>query len=132
MTLTCDRNPFLPLLRYRTGDFAALDAAGSRPMLVGLEGRPPVRFVAADGRRVNSIDVTQALQRFALPQFTLHQHADGSLLLRVRARDPEVEQLRAALAPLLGERRELTVAPLAGDGSKLVQYTSDLPLEGLP
>lgn len=132
VTLTCGRNPFLPLLRYRTGDFAALDPAEPRPALVGLEGRPPVRFVAADGRRVNSIDVTQALQRFALAQFTLHQHADGSLLLRVRGREPDVEGLRAALAPLLGVQRPLTVAPLSGAGGKLLQYTSDLPQEGLP
>ena len=34
---------------------------------------------ASDGRPVNNIDVTAALKRLALPQYSLHQNADGSL-----------------------------------------------------
>ncbi len=42
VTLTGGRNPFLPLLRYRTGDYAArgVDAKGNL-VLEGLEGREP-------------------------------------------------------------------------------------------
>ena len=84
VTLTGGFNPFLPLLRYRTGDWASLDLSDPRRLrLVDLHGRAPVVFTAADGRPVNNIDVTAALKHLALPQYSLHQAADGSLRLRV-------------------------------------------------
>ena len=44
ITLTGGRNPFLPLLRYRTGDFASLDTINGHRVLLGLEGREPVEY----------------------------------------------------------------------------------------
>src|SRR5262249_17866802 len=68
VTLTGGRNPFAPLLRYRTGDFASLEWHDGRPVLVGLDGRPPVWFIGGDGGRVHSMEVTRALRRFPLAQ----------------------------------------------------------------
>src|SRR5262249_39647597 len=73
VTLTGGFNFCLPLLRYRTGDCAAWDWRGTEVVLVGLEGRPPIRFRTMRGEWLNNIEVTHALQRFALAQFTLHQ-----------------------------------------------------------
>ena len=42
VALTGGRNPFLPLLRYRTGDWAAMSYDEEVPRLVQLEGRAPV------------------------------------------------------------------------------------------
>lgn len=124
VTLTCGRNPFLQLLRYRTGDFAALDLAGARPTLVGLEGRQPVRFVDAVGRAVNSADVSVALRPFALAQFTLRQAADRSLTLRLRGAGPGEAALRETLGALFGDL-PLAIGPLEPGDAKVVQYHCD-------
>jgi phenylacetate-CoA ligase len=79
ITLTGGFNSAFPLLRYRTGDHAALEARGSLPVLVGLEGRAPVPLQSADGRAVNTIDVTVALRRLPLARFTVHQRLDRGL-----------------------------------------------------
>ncbi|MCC7358313.1 MAG: AMP-binding protein [Anaerolineales bacterium] len=115
-------NPYLPLLRYRTGDQAVLDL--SRPgqaVLRDLEGRSPVVFHAADGRRVNNIDVTAALKPLALAQFALHQAADGGLRLRVRGAVDEAA-LRTALAGVFGTDVTLITEPLDAD-DKVRQYS---------
>jgi phenylacetate-CoA ligase len=117
-------DPALPLLRYRTGDYASLtlDAAGEL-CLDGLEGRPPVVFTAADGAPVNNIDVTHALSPFALPQFALHQAADGSFTLRAAGAYDE-NALRRALEAVLGASARIDVAQLVDEG-KVRQYTRE-------
>jgi phenylacetate-CoA ligase len=129
VALTGGRNPFLPLLRYRTGDWAALEFAGPLPVLAGLEGRPPTVFRSAAGAEVNNIDVTWALRGLPLAQFTLHQEADGALLLRVRGDEAARQAAGEALRALFGPGQRLTVAdfPDAGEAAgKVIQYTSDL------
>ena len=84
ITLTGSLNFFLPLLRYRTNDFARLEFQGNQPVLVDLEGRPPTIYRGTRGQMINTLDVTGVLSQFALPQFTLHQSADGSLHWLVR------------------------------------------------
>ncbi|NNH05877.1 AMP-binding protein [Cellulomonas fimi] len=81
VVVTVDENPYLPLLRYRTGDTAALvrDARGT--VLVGLQGRAPVRFVAADGSASSSIDATQLLQAYGLAGWELVQDVAGDVRL---------------------------------------------------
>jgi len=127
LTLTGGFNPFLPLLRYRTGDWASLDHADPRRLrLVRLEGRAPVVFKSAGGRPVNNIDVTAALKHLALPQYSLHQNADGSLRLRVAGEVAAGEALRAALLGVFGPQTALVIEPLdpAATG-KLYQYSRD-------
>jgi phenylacetate-CoA ligase len=135
ITLSGGFNPFLPLLRYRTGDYAALEFRGvpgrhmGLPLLVGLEGRPPVVFRAADGRPINNVDVSIALRPFPIAQYTLHQFADGRLQMKVRGAGLAVGQLRAALVELFGADQGLTIEEvntLDMPGGKVVQYTSDL------
>jgi phenylacetate-CoA ligase len=127
VTLTGGFNPFLPLLRYRTGDWASLDFADSRRLrLVGLEGRAPVIFRGADGRSINNIDVTAALKHLALPQYNLHQYAGGSLRLRVVGASVDEDALRSAILGLFGPQVVLAIEPFdpAVDG-KLMQYSRD-------
>jgi phenylacetate-CoA ligase len=124
ITLTGGINPWLPLLRYRTGDTAMMAVRGRELRLVGLSGRQPVRFRAADGSWLNNIEVTHALGRFALSQWTLHQHGDGRLELRTAGGDPSA--LRAALADLFGAGATIDVDVGASFDGKVRQYTSDL------
>ncbi|MDR2688278.1 MAG: capsule biosynthesis protein CapK, partial [Azoarcus sp.] len=70
-------------------------------------------------------DVSHCLAPFALPQYTLHQHADLGLTLRARVLDQEA-RLAAALRKLFGDAIRIEMASLPM-GDKLIQYTSDVP-----
>jgi len=143
ITLSGGFNPFLPLLRYRTGDYAALEFRGvpgrhtgrhsgrhmGLPLLVGLEGRPPVVFHAADGRPINNVDVSIALRPFPIAQYALHQSADGALHLIVRSAGVTLGQLREAMLELFGANQALNIEEADAQdvpGGKFAQYTSDL------
>ena len=135
VTLTGGHNPFLPLLRYRMGDWAALDFSGPMPLLVDLEGRPPTIFLDSQGGAVNNVDVTWALRPFSLAQFALHQSRDGSLRLSVRGAALPESTLREALAGLFGEPVPVVIEEIPDAeawAGKRVQYTRDDARNGDP
>lgn len=125
ITLTGGFNFCLPLLRYRTGDRASMGVCGGEPVLVGLQGRVPVRFRTAAGAWLNNIDVTHALAPFPLAQFALHQGGDGALSLRYQGALVDAAALRASIAALFGPV-PATVDRVTFE-DKTVQYTSELP-----
>jgi phenylacetate-CoA ligase len=128
ITVTGGFNPWLPLLRYRTGDFAQMAATPHGLVLRELEGRAPVRFRSASGQWLNNIEATRALAAFALTRFSLHQRADASFVLKVDAAEPLATLapgLDSALKALLGDGIQLHIEPLPV-GDKVRQYTSDL------
>ncbi len=121
-------NPFLPLLRYRTGDFAALSFRHEMPRLVGIERRRPVVFRSAGGVPVPSISVTVALFQIPLPFFSLHQNAHGDLTFRTRCNPALEGELRSALKELFGPT-PIRVEQLSWDVAwrgKSIQYVCDL------
>jgi phenylacetate-CoA ligase len=124
--LTGGRNPFLPLLRYRTGDYASLQQHQGRAVLVDLEGRTPVVFPLPDDRIVHSMEVTRLLRKFPLVQYQLHQDADGDFKFCYRGGVGQVE-LQEALRELLGGRRAIVIKKLPPSGAsrgKVVVYQS--------
>ncbi len=125
ITLTGGFNFCLPLLRYRTGDFASLDCSGPEPVLHGLSGRPPVRFRTATGEWLNNIEVTHSLRDFPLPQWTLHQQSDGAVLFRHSGSDGSNTEVKTLLQKLFGDV-PITVETDAFEGVKVIQYTSDI------
>lgn len=126
VTLTGGFNFCLPLLRYRTGDHAALDFSGPEPVLVGLQGRPPVRYRTTSGSWINNIEITHALRPLALPQWTMHQAADGTVTFRHAGMDSLNTDLRQVLQLLLGDGLRVHVEQQAFLDGKVIQYTSDL------
>lgn len=125
ITLSGGFNFCMPLLRYRTGDFASLSQTSAGPMLRGLSGRAPVRFLTHNGEWVNNIDVTHALRPFAIAQFGLHQSHDGRLILRLAKSALHLDStLCQALVPIFGTQ-QIDVQPIAAE-DKIVQYTSDM------
>jgi phenylacetate-CoA ligase len=133
IVLTGGRNPFLPLLRYRTGDFASLEnratARGTTQILKGFEGRAPVVFVGEAGKFVNNIDITKALEPFPLSQFSLHQNRDASLTLGVRdASTHDANALRRILKNLFGESQKIEIEELhiESAGGKVLPYSTEL------
>lgn len=126
ITVTGGRNPFLPLLRYRTGDWGRIDYApctcgDAMPRFVELEGRAPVRFRTATNTWINSQDIATVLRRYPLVQHTFEQDSSGACTLSYRElsnvdwpRDALEEELKALLGtaiqlnvfedPMLGRR----------------------------
>jgi phenylacetate-CoA ligase len=126
VTLTGGFNFCLPLLRYRTGDHATLGLSGGEATLLDLQGRPPVRFRTVAGTWINNIDVTHALGGFPLPQYGLHQAADGTLVLRLAGSGAYEAEVGAALLALFGATQVVAVERVPAFAGKVVQYTSDL------
>jgi phenylacetate-CoA ligase len=74
-------NPYLPLLRYRTGDSAELRWSGEQPILERLSGRGAVLLRSADGLAVNSFDLAQLFEELPLRRWAVHQHSDASVVI---------------------------------------------------
>lgn len=125
ITVSGGRNPFFPLLRYRTGDWGRLAtdpcACGDpTPRLVDLEGRAPVVLQGALGR-VHPQDVTRVLREYPITQHELVQQPDRSCDLRVRplpGRELDTEALRVQLQALFGPGVALRVAIDAALGDR--------------
>lgn len=125
VTLTGGLNFYLPLLRYRTNDYASLDWPEGQPRLVDLEGRPPVLFRGTRGQAISPLDISKAVAIFALPQFTLHQSAAGALRMRVRRAGLDLLPLHATLLSLFGDGQAITIEETLSLGDKVIQYTVD-------
>ena len=127
VTVTGGMNPYLPLLRYRTGDTARLVWRGDQPVLEGLMGRAAVVLRSATGEPVASIDVAQLFEELPLRRWTLHQRADASVVVAVEREagappdlDERVRQAaRTALGPVAVDVEPLT-AP-----DKVVPFTTE-------
>lgn len=111
ITVSGGRNPFLPLLRYRTGDFGRLDhgpcpCGDPKPRIVDLEGRPVVVFRASDGTPVGPVDISRALRELPILRHTFLQHPDGSCELTVQPRPggpgPGTSEIATAISALFG------------------------------
>jgi phenylacetate-CoA ligase len=127
------RNPYLPLLRYRTGDFARLSWASGEQRIIDLEGRAAVVFRAQDGTPVNSVDIGRVLRHgFAVVQHEFLQRADGSCAATLRPAyglAPRPGSVEAALKGLFGEgvRIDVTLDETLGRQKKAVPFRSELP-----
>ncbi|MFF2832986.1 AMP-binding protein [Cellulosimicrobium cellulans] len=134
VVVTVDENPYLPLLRYCTGDRARIVRRGERVELHDLEGRSPVRYLRPDGAWVPSVDAAQHLQAHGMAAWQLHQSADGSVVLDVVPDVPGDAGARAArtagdaVGHLLGRRvtvREVSPARLGAGRAR--RWSSDVP-----
>jgi phenylacetate-coenzyme A ligase PaaK-like adenylate-forming protein len=81
ITVTGGRNKYLPLIRYRTGDYASLEYRGYQPYLCGLQGRCDATLVDGQGRSIPSLDVVNTLRELPLIGFSFKQDRDGNYLL---------------------------------------------------
>jgi phenylacetate-CoA ligase len=118
IVLTGGRNPYLPLLRYRTGDFASLKRVNGKTYLIELEGRQPVLFPVKD-RIVHSMEVTRLLRNFPLNQYQLNQDANGDFRFRYRG-SAAADDLQSALHErLVGAGRVRGYGNDAAQGSGL-------------
>lgn len=125
ITLSHAINDYLPLLRYRTGDYARLEQPCDYWYLMDLEGRPPVKYKTASNQWVNNVDVTHALNPFALPQYQFHQDSQSNITLRIRGA-ADAPAIQSALHKLLGSSITIQIDTHQNFADKIIQYTSDL------
>lgn len=139
ITVSGGRNPFVPLVRYRTGDWGSVDhrpcgCGDPMPRIRGLEGRQPVRFRDAAGGEVNSVDLARLLREFPLLQHHCMQRRDHSLVVRLRPITPggvDVAVVRERLRTLLGAGMAVEVVEDGslgerGAGGKITAFASEL------
>ena len=106
VVVTCGENQFLPLVRYRTGDYARLVSHRGRPALTNLEGREATVFVSATGVVVPCVDLTQQLQAAGARGWSVDQDAHGRVSAVVASGDQH--RVTEALRLLLGHPVEVT------------------------
>lgn len=132
VTVSGGRNPYLPLLRYRTGDHARFETQAGERRLVDLEGRAAVLFRALDGSPINPVDVGRVLRHeFAVLQHEFLQRADGSCRATLRpvpgipvSSDAVHAQLQALFGA--GARIDVELDEDLGKDQKPVPYRSEL------
>jgi len=137
ITLSGGRNPYLPLLRYRTGDFARLVADGApgdvAPRLLDLHARQPLLFLDANGNPLHPLDISTALRPHLWVQHELLQRADASLQLTIKpGLGCSIDQraLQAEFAQLFGDLPCAIIEdPRLGrdrPGGKVIAFRSEL------
>jgi phenylacetate-CoA ligase len=128
LVVTGGNNPFLPLIRYRTGDFCSIEIENGIPYLVGLEARNPVTILTKEGKMINSIDISREMTQYELSGFNLHQSRDYQLTF-VGWSNEEIKHLvYNSLQKLFGHEIDIKVEikPISPTtGSKTVYYSSD-------
>ena len=111
LTLSGGSNPYLPLLRYRTGDFALrrtepCSCGDPMPHWMAIQGRRLVRLIRTDGKALNQADVSKLLRPFPIRCFTFVQHPSGACTLHYASFAgtplPDETTLVSALSALLG------------------------------
>jgi phenylacetate-CoA ligase len=90
IAVTGGRNPYLPLLRYLTGDTASMNygecSCGEKsPAIVNLGGRKLVLFYGKSGKIVNSIDISGIIRSFPVYTFSFIQRSDYRCTLKIAA-----------------------------------------------
>lgn len=127
IVITGEFNHYLPLLRYRTGDYARLERDDlGYWYLMDLQGRAPVSFTTASGSSLNNVDITHLLAGFSLPQFRLHQFADGSLKMQIRG-SADIAEIAAVLHQAFGASLVIDIETHQIFEDKVIQYTCDIP-----
>ncbi|MFX1453283.1 MAG: phenylacetate--CoA ligase family protein [Promethearchaeota archaeon] len=142
ITVTGGRNPYFPLIRYRTGDYGRINfeicpCGDPMPRIFDLEGREPVQYFTKDHKIINNADISAALKPFPILQFTFHQDSKGVCELRVKfasgVQHPSIEDVKEAIFKVMGEKTILNVIidPKLGErkpSGKVIPFTADIPL----
>ncbi|HND31998.1 MAG TPA: AMP-binding protein [Myxococcota bacterium] len=121
LVLSGGRNPYLPLIRYRTGDTAA--RVGDH--LVDFEGRRPLSWRSATGYPVTPVDLARVLNRHVWACFQFREE-NGAFSLRLRPVEGwgiDREGLIGGLEQILGRSVRLELVPELGrDGKKVIPW----------
>lgn len=132
ITVSGMTNKLLPLLRYRTGDFAkmcvdACPCGNTAPLLYAFEGRKTVLFRHQNGSLVNQVDIARILREFPVVQHSFRQKADKSCELILKTFDKiDLDGLRSEMLALLGNvKLRISIDSTFGEQGKVIAYQSE-------
>ncbi|MBT1699048.1 AMP-binding protein [Fulvivirgaceae bacterium PWU4] len=131
LVITGGNNPFLPLIRYRTGDFCSISIDNSIPYLIDLEARAPVAYYRADHTFVNYVDISRTMTELPLAGFSVHQHTDKSVTFKGWSSDASIKPLvHEKLSTIFGTgvSVDVTILPFDSQRAKPVTYASDFKI----
>lgn len=110
LVVTGGSNPFLPLIRYRTGDFCSLKIEKGVPFLVDLEARNPIVFYSKSGIKINTIDISNGVSHLPLAGFKLHQTKDKSITLTGYSNTEITKEITNVLNSIFNNDIEMSIA----------------------
>lgn len=136
IVFTGGRNPFLPLLRYKTGDYASIDYSecqcGDRhPRLKNLTARKIVLFYDLDKNIVNSIDISKILREYPVLRHQFVQKSDYSCKLYIdynyTVSDSDQREILDKILQLFNNRVDLTIIQKEFDlDTKTIPFLSEV------
>lgn len=136
IVITGGRNPFLPLLRYKTGDWGRIKYGNclcgeASPKVQLLKGRKPIFFTDTKGRRINPVDISRILRRQTnVLRHQFIQKKNGSYIVNLSTYLPPGkswgEELKILFQNLLGESADILFDfDLPNDGKKITVFINE-------
>lgn len=139
ITVTGGRNPFVPLLRYRTGDYGRIDFSSCgcgdpMPRLHDFQGRNPVYFRNSSGQTINPVDISKILRKYPVIQFQFRQYHELNCSLKIRAGAGAVniyqDDIRQKLKTLFVDIPDIIIEedPTLGSDGKIISFISEFTI----
>jgi len=124
-------NPFLPLIRYRTGDYCRLKIENEIPCLYDLEARKPAPMYNTKKEFVNNINISRAMMHLPLAGFEMHQSEDYALSFEAWSNEAIENDILKILKSIFGQDAVIKITVHSIEQNldfKTVQYSSDFDL----
>lgn len=103
ITITTGLNPFLNLVRYRTGDFGALKWDGDQWGIKDFQGRKPVNFYNYENKLLNSVDLARGLSYLKISGYRIVQKEDKKVSAIYYGDISEIDIFGEVLANFFGD-----------------------------
>jgi phenylacetate-CoA ligase len=135
ITLTGGRNPFVPMLRYKTNDFGKLDLSACTcgdfmPRVLELQTRKAVLYFNEDNQRINPVDIARVIKNFPVLQFSFLQKKDKTCILSLKPfailSDLELEKIKTEIKKLFFNKIQLSIKTDLIAKDKLISFQSEM------
>ncbi|MDF3821370.1 phenylacetate--CoA ligase family protein [Leptospira sp. 96542] len=137
IVVTGGRNPFFPLVRYKTGDYGEMDFSPCEckdpsPKLKLIEGRKPVYFLNNKTETINPVDVarilrmTDGIYQFQVIQKTI-LNFEVNLSVSEKFQNKEMDGLKEKFLNLFGHKTNINFnTKFTLNGKKVIPFINEI------